>query len=76
MLWGCSIRRWAQGKNDAAHVSLTPPPPPRPIGRPLPRRKSPPLHREKNCATILKSDGENCAPGGGIKFFQTVLFPF
>ena len=28
MLSGCSIRRRAQGKQDAARVSLTPPPPP------------------------------------------------
>ena len=29
----------------------------------------------KNCATIIKNDGKNCARIGRTKFFQTGFFP-
>ena len=58
------------------------------ILHPLPRSypPPPPQHRVqilnlmsekkygKNCATIVKSDGENCARIGRTKFFQTGFF--
>ena len=58
------------------------------ILHPLPQSSPPPKHRVqilnlmsktkygKNSATIVKSDGENCARIGRTKFFQTGFFSY